>query len=75
LLLFFGALPKDIVHEFAGHQDTKHSRHFGHGGPVIEKKHHHCDYVDFAVTPFSYDVLHSTRSSVPYLILLIPMRL
>lgn len=54
LLLFFGALPKDIIHQFAGHEDTRHAAHFGHEGPVIEQQHHHCDYIDFAITPFAH---------------------
>jgi len=46
LAAVFWRIAQGYCARFAGHQDTKHSRHFGHGGPVIEKKHHHCDYVD-----------------------------
>jgi len=54
VLLFFGTLPKDFVHQFADHHDTVHSSSYGHDGPVIEQQHHHCDYIDYALTPFAY---------------------
>jgi len=50
ILLLFGGMPMDFIHQFANHKDgidpdTK--------GLVFHSKHHHCAFLAFSLAPFT----------------------
>lgn len=58
VLLIFGTTPKEAVHLLAGHQDTVHIKHSSTS--YLEKVHHHCAFLELALSPFAADAFEIT---------------
>jgi hypothetical protein len=44
-------LPREFIHEFAGHHDTVDAWHH-HEGASVSEKHRHCDFLQIAIEPY-----------------------
>ncbi|WP_147323457.1 hypothetical protein [Chitinophaga silvatica] len=43
-------LPREFIHEFAGHHDTVDAWH--HEGAALSELHQHCDFLQIAIEPY-----------------------
>jgi hypothetical protein len=50
-LLLFGSTPAEVIHAFAHHKDTIHCH--DSKGPIIDSRHHHCQFLGFHLMPFT----------------------
>jgi hypothetical protein len=48
--VLFGGTSKELIHHFAGHEDTVHHQH--QKGLSFENKHHHCAFLSDFLSPF-----------------------
>ncbi|NLR56550.1 hypothetical protein HGH93_00460 [Chitinophaga polysaccharea] len=44
-------IPREFIHEFAGHHDTVDAVH-QHDGLTISEQHRHCDFLQIGVEPY-----------------------
>ncbi|RBL92754.1 hypothetical protein [Chitinophaga flava] len=47
----FNTLPREFIHAFAGHHDTKDER-CPAGGITISEHHRHCEFLQIGVEPY-----------------------
>ncbi len=50
LLLLFGGISTELLHQFAHHKDGIDP---DRKGLVFEKRHHHCSFLGFSLSPFT----------------------
>lgn len=54
VLLLFGNVSREWLHQFSGHTDTIHKHDDGHGeGLSFDSKHHHCKFLEIQLPVYA----------------------
>jgi len=59
-ILLLNSSPREFIHAFSGHTDTvdQPCSHKDDGTMAFEPEHHHCDFLDQVIVPFTFSVSH-----------------